>query len=200
MSKKKTWKEIADPTPESDPEDVLAPLPAGARVLSEEEHESLTKVPAEADETTEARRARLLEEDRRRLADLPRFAGVLQPEPVMTTKEQRENNPSDYHPPEETVPATSAAENPSVMRPEPVIKPVEADPRQAWLCLQPDGVRTDHPMFRSNAHLLDQAVLCPKCENMHVRKLQPGENPDDISAWEWQHLGSLERKSVVLRS
>jgi hypothetical protein len=77
--------------------------------------------------------------------------------------------------------------NPSVLteaaKPAVAAKAKEADERQQWVCVQGDGIRTvtdavKHPVFGSDAHLMDQLVKCPQCGSISVRKLGPGEDPD----------------------
>lgn len=189
MSKKKTWEQVVTPQPEPDPEDKA--------------------------ETPEEKAARLDREDALTLASIPKVNGVPIPEHVNLTREQLENNPSDYHPPGEDVPIPVREEedtfvehhvtvvdprpqpNPSVMVPEP--QPVaEIDDRQQWLCLQDDGIRTRHPAFRSSAHLIDHMVACPVCGNTHVRMVQPGEDVNDFALLDWQAQRDRERERLAL--
>ena len=129
------------------------------------------------------------------LAAIPRANGIPIPESNEVTEEQLRNNPSNYQPAiENTFKAMSSATfaptvsvNPSVV--EEAAKPAVAAPvadtdeRQQWVCVQGDGIRTvtdgvKHPVFGSDAHMLDQLVKCPQCGSISVRKVMPGEDPD----------------------
>jgi hypothetical protein len=134
------------------------------------------------------------------LATIPRANGIPIPEVAAITEEQMRNNPSNYQPAiAETAQASafqptptgqivpSVTHNPSVLteaaRPAVAATPKDEDPRQQWVCVQGDGIRTvtdavKHPVFGSDAHLMDQLVKCPQCGSISVRKLGPGEDPD----------------------
>lgn len=89
----------------------------------------------------------------------------LGPEPnPEITQEALENNPSNYKPPEEATPMPRAA-----------AKPADGDTRQRWLCINDMGIRSGHPVFRSDAHVLGNMVVCPECGGMCVRKVMDGE-------------------------
>ena len=121
----------------------------------------------------------------------------LGPEPAPEiTEEQLRNNPSNYQPAmENTFKAMSAATfeptvtvaNPSVVEaaatPAVVAQAEATDERQQWVCVQGDGIRSEtkgakHPVFGSDAHMVDQLVRCPQCGSMSVRKVMPGDDPD----------------------
>lgn len=129
-------------------------------------------------ETPEELRMRLDREDAATRASIPSFNGVIQPEPhPEITEEQMRANPSNYQPAleEQLAAAEPARTNPSVIVPT-VAPATEEDERQQWVCLQEDGIRTGHPVFRSNVHLINNMVQCPQCETTHVRRLEPGES------------------------
>ena len=216
MSKKKTWEQVVTPQPEPDPEDRV-PLSTGPRLIDQIDPEPLAEPPApltrpstlgsvKAEETPEEKAARLDREDALTRASIPMVNGLPIPEHVNLTREQLENNPSDYHPPSGDVPIPVRQEedtfvsqvNPSVMIPEQHPVPVDSDDRQQWLCLQDDGIRTRHPAFRSSAHLIDHMVACPECGNTHVRMVQPGEDVNDFSLLDWQAQRDRERERLAL--
>ncbi len=109
------------------------------------------------------------------------------PNPAMTV-EALANNPSDFRPEEH--PAVDegainlgaeqlAQRNASVLTAQarPAVAPaaVDTDERQLWVCVHTNGLRTEHPVFRSDAHLLSVMVHCPTCDGISVRKVEPGE-------------------------
>lgn len=134
------------------------------------------------------------------LAAIPHSLGVPIPEVSGVTEEQLRNNPSNYKPAmeqtiaalvptvsNETIVQRVLQENPSVLTEaaQPAVKApvVERDERQQWVCVQGDGIRTvtdkePHPIFGSDAHLMDQLVRCPVCNSISVRKVMPGEDPN----------------------
>ena len=134
------------------------------------------------------------------LATIPHAAGKPIPEIAGITEEQLRNNPSNYQPAmEQTVAAnTFQATSTEVIRPTVTMNPsvnteaakpaviavtVTQDERQQWVCVQGDGIRTitdtvKHPIFGSDAHLMDQLVKCPMCGSISVRKVMDGEDPD----------------------
>ena len=179
MSKKKTWEQVVTPQPEPDPEDSA--------------------------ETPEQKQARLDREDAETRASIPMVNGVPIPAATGLTREALENNPSDYHPPDVEIPPPVREEeerlpvvNPSVMLQMPAPEPVKVDTRTQWFCLQDDGIRTRHPVFGSEAHMLDKMVACPVCGNTHVRKVEPGENTEDYSVLDWQAQRDRERERLAL--
>lgn len=183
--------------------ELIAPGPE--RDLSREEEETIQAAfaPKPSEESPEEKTARLDREDAAVRASIPMFNGVPIPENHRLTREQLENNPSDYHPPDETfVPPVRIEEeplpNPSVMQIAPKPAPTTTDERQQWFCLQDDGIRTRHPVFGSNAHLIEQMVACPVCGNTHVRRVEPGEPIDDFSLLDWQAQRDRERERLAL--
>lgn len=94
-----------------------------------------------------------------------------EPHPEITL-EMHANNPSDYHPPEEEQPVP----NPSVTHvPQDRSKASAADDRQRWVCVLQTGIRTGHPAFRSDSHLMGVMVRCPVCDGVVVRKVDRDE-------------------------
>jgi hypothetical protein len=135
---------------------------------------------------------------------------ALGPEPApQITEEQLRNNPSNYVPAIDTFMAQSAEEfrmtvttqdNPTVVQPAPKAKADDDDKRQQWVCVTSDGIRSYdnkgalHPVFGSDAHLMDHMVTCPECGSTSVRKVQPGE---DLREGEAQARWTRERTSMM---
>lgn len=127
-------------------------------------------------------------------ATIPMANGKPIPEPSGLTQEQMRNNPSNYQPAidpflaqagrsDEQIVMGVTREEPPVQQAAPV-KPQDTDTRQAWVCVQSDGIRTMdnkgqvHPIFRSDVHLMDVMVRCPVCDSTSVRKVLDGEDLD----------------------
>ncbi len=151
------------------------PAPGEMEEIERREHEAQVKAARDQmlrEETAEADRIR-----------------SLGPQPNGVTEEDLRNNPSNYVPPSE--PPDNApgydpfansvvAVNPSihaetVPAPRVASPPESADTRQRWLCVGSDGIRTGHPAFRSDVHLMGSMVACPECDSQRVRKIEPGE-------------------------
>lgn len=149
--------------------------------------EQLSRPVADPESVEAARAAQILAEQ----AEAARVRS-LGPPPVGLTAEQLAHNPSDFHPedhPEvdegainlgaDQIANKLAERNASVLaseaKPAVAPEPVDVDTRQLWVCVQADGLRTDHQAFHSDAHLLEVMVHCPECNSTRVRKVEPGE-------------------------
>lgn len=114
---------------------------------------------------------------------------VIEPEPVpesvdvpitneMIEQAVKPTEPEPEPVPEVTTPAAVSTNTPAA--PEVVPEPVIADTRQAWVCVTPEGPRTNIrgevcPIFRSDAHLFQISVVCPTCGGTTVRMVGPGD-------------------------
>jgi hypothetical protein len=104
------------------------------------------------------------------------------------TLEQLQNNPSDFRPedhPEvdegainlgaEQVAAQNLSVLPEAAKPAVATPAADTDKRQRWVCIEQNGIRTEHPVFHSDVHLLENLVRCPVCDSTSVRMADPAE-------------------------
>jgi hypothetical protein len=83
----------------------------------------------------------------------------------------------------------------AVSQPEPAPKnirmeiPEKPDPlamygpdAQKWVCVTPEGPRTNCKPFRSDAHTYAQMVECPNCKSMSVRRWSPDDEEERMAA------------------
>jgi hypothetical protein len=177
-------------------------IPADApRILTTEEERRAQEARDYLASLPQAQRQRTEEEIQairaETLASVPMVNGVPIPEPTGLTQEQLRNNPSNYQPAIEEFVAKSAEQavatvTVTTQQERPVVEEKPVDERQQWVCVQSDGIRTldnkgqVHPVFGSDAHLMDIMVRCPTCESVSVRKVQPGEDlkvSEDQARW-----------------
>lgn len=165
------------PIPDIDPEVTSGSGLEGERGTAGVEADPSLPGPPSKDEQIAAEMA-----ERVRLVDLGPVPSI------GPTAEQLANNPSDFRPeehPEVDEGAINlgaeqvAARNPSVLveaaRPAVAAPPVDDDRRQRWVCVEANGIRTEHPAFHSDVHLLENLVRCPVCDSTSVRMAEAGE-------------------------